>query len=269
MNNTDKKYELLTNDTIEVDGNLLYRIRALRDFGNVKKGDLGGYIQSESNLSHEGSCWVYNDAQVYGNARVCEDARVYDNAQVYGYAIITGYAHIYRYAKVYDYATIQGEAVVGDHARVLDNSSVFQEASVLGRATVNNRARVYGKAYVDNDAQIYGDAILRGTSKVLDISRVYEDAVIQGNAVLSNAVIGKYGYVSSNKDYKVSERRLDGYHVTLYNTREPEGVYMSHDDFINSVDLYKQVLIDTCCTPDRVEYMNERLTYIDNLKETM
>jgi hypothetical protein len=28
----------------------LYRIEALKDFGDVKKGDLGGYVQSEDNL---------------------------------------------------------------------------------------------------------------------------------------------------------------------------------------------------------------------------
>ncbi|WP_375616758.1 hypothetical protein [Bartonella sp. AP58NXGY] len=37
-----KKYEL-TDEKIEFDGYLtLYRIRALKDFGDVKAGDLGG-----------------------------------------------------------------------------------------------------------------------------------------------------------------------------------------------------------------------------------
>ncbi|WP_409361877.1 hypothetical protein ACRPOS_002770 [Bartonella heixiaziensis] len=31
----------------------LQRIRALRDLGNAKKGDLGGFIEHEGNLSHE------------------------------------------------------------------------------------------------------------------------------------------------------------------------------------------------------------------------
>ncbi|WP_330168907.1 MULTISPECIES: hypothetical protein [Bartonella] len=30
----------------------LKRIRALRDFGSVKKGDVGGFIEHESDLSH-------------------------------------------------------------------------------------------------------------------------------------------------------------------------------------------------------------------------
>ncbi len=35
----EKKYRLLENDTKKVDGRTLYRIEALRDFANVKKGD--------------------------------------------------------------------------------------------------------------------------------------------------------------------------------------------------------------------------------------
>ncbi|GAA5111987.1 hypothetical protein [Bartonella jaculi] len=62
-----KKYEL-TDETIEIRGKTLHRIRALRDFSDVEKGDLGGYIEREGNLSHEDSCWVYYNAKVYGNA---------------------------------------------------------------------------------------------------------------------------------------------------------------------------------------------------------
>lgn len=69
-----KKYELLKDDTKEISGHTLYRIKALRDFGNVEKGDLGGYIESESNLSHFENAWVYDNAEVFGNARVYGDA---------------------------------------------------------------------------------------------------------------------------------------------------------------------------------------------------
>ena len=58
----DKKYEILLEDKIEYKRKTLYKIRALRDFSNVKAGDIGGYIESEKNLSHHGSCWVYDNA---------------------------------------------------------------------------------------------------------------------------------------------------------------------------------------------------------------
>ena len=79
------KYKL-TDDTVTLkNGKVLHRIEALRDFVEVKAGDLGGYIQSEDNLSHEGDCWVDDDARVYGNAWVYGDAAVYGNAWVCGY----------------------------------------------------------------------------------------------------------------------------------------------------------------------------------------
>ena len=77
-----KKYELLKDDTKEVSGHTLYRIKALRDFGNVEKGDLGGYIESKNNLSHYDNAWVYGDAMVFGDARVYGNARVSDNAVI-------------------------------------------------------------------------------------------------------------------------------------------------------------------------------------------
>ena len=89
-----KKYEMLQDQTIEWCGRTLYRIRALRDFGNVRAGDVGGYIECERNLSQDGNAWVYDDARVCGDAWVSDNARVYgnalvcDNARVYGDALV-------------------------------------------------------------------------------------------------------------------------------------------------------------------------------------
>lgn len=82
-----KKYEF-TDETIEVDGHTLHRIRAVRCFSDVKAGDLGGWIEKEHNLSHEDHAWVYGEGKVYGDARVIDDARVLSCAKVYGNASI-------------------------------------------------------------------------------------------------------------------------------------------------------------------------------------
>ena len=65
----EKKYKL-TEETIEFLGRTLHRIEALRDFTTsdgaiVHKGEKGGWVESENNLSHDGNAWVYGDAQVY------------------------------------------------------------------------------------------------------------------------------------------------------------------------------------------------------------
>ena len=90
----NKKYELLTDDAIELFGRTLYRIRAKIDFGNVKKGQLGGYIEKEENLSHDGNAWVSDNALVSDNAKVSDDAWVSGNAWVPGNTEVSGNAKV-------------------------------------------------------------------------------------------------------------------------------------------------------------------------------
>ena len=79
MENT--KY-ILTDKNIEVFGIKLFQIKSLKAFGNVTKGELGGYIEKEENLDVSGNAWVYDDAWVSGNARVYGDAWVYDELKL-------------------------------------------------------------------------------------------------------------------------------------------------------------------------------------------
>lgn len=75
MEQLGNKYEF-TEETIKVSGKVLHRIKAVRDFEFIKAGELGGYIEKEENLSHEGICWIYDNAEVYGYAKVCGDAEI-------------------------------------------------------------------------------------------------------------------------------------------------------------------------------------------------
>ena len=115
----NEKYELLKDPIIN-----LYRIRALKDFSDIKAGTLGGYVENEDNLSHDGNAWIYGnakvcgDAKVYGNSRVYDDAKIYGNACAYGNAWVYGNACVYGDTCVYDYACVYGNACVGSNARV-------------------------------------------------------------------------------------------------------------------------------------------------------
>jgi hypothetical protein len=88
-----KKFEM-TDETMEYRCRILHRIKALRDFSDVKKGDLGGWIQKEENLSQKGNCWVYGNAVVSGRSSVWGNAMVYGNAWVYGNAKVYGNAAV-------------------------------------------------------------------------------------------------------------------------------------------------------------------------------
>ena len=53
----ERKYKL-TDECMQYEGHKLYRIQSLRSFSNVKEGELGGYIESEDNLSHNDDDFV-------------------------------------------------------------------------------------------------------------------------------------------------------------------------------------------------------------------
>ena len=74
-----KKYEF-TEETTKMRETILHRIIAVRDFDDVKKGDLGGFIESERNLSHKGNAWVYDNAMAYDNAQIDDNAKIFNNA---------------------------------------------------------------------------------------------------------------------------------------------------------------------------------------------
>ena len=59
-----KKYEL-TDETLKIGGRTLHRIRALRDFADVKAGNIGGWIEFKDNLSHDDNAWVYGRHALY------------------------------------------------------------------------------------------------------------------------------------------------------------------------------------------------------------
>ena len=143
MKNMEKKYELIPSDK---EG--LYRIKALKDFGNVKKGDIGGYVESKNNLSQLDDCWIYDNAIVFGNAQVCYKAKVCDNAIVYGNARVRNNAQVCDNAQIYGYA------------KVCDNAQIYDNAVVVGNAKVCDNAEVSGNARIWGNAEVSGDAII-------------------------------------------------------------------------------------------------------------
>ena len=95
------KYKLLTDETKVHEGVTLYRIQSLSNFSDVKSGDKGGWIEKESNLSQDGTAWIYDNAKVYDNAIVYRDAKVYDNAIVYRDAKVYGNLEVSRNTEIY------------------------------------------------------------------------------------------------------------------------------------------------------------------------
>ena len=194
----NEKYELLKDDTVNIVNTsfTLYRIRALRDFCDVKAGDLGGYIQSEKNLSHEGNCWVYDKAKVWDHAHVRQNALVYGHAKIMGYASVWDNAHVGGYAYIKDHAYINGSAVIKGSALISDYAKVMESAYIYGDNT-----RIIGNAVIEGSAAISNAIItdqvhILGSAKIVPTHNIY----ISGRTtLLGNAMI------TSKEDYSVIE----------------------------------------------------------------
>ena len=147
-----KKYKL----TDEVNERGLHRIIALRDIPrhNVKKGDLGGFIESEENLSQDGDAWIEDDTEVFNNARVSENALIYGDANVFGYAQVYGDACVGDSACIYGDVRVSGDAWVFDNAHIYDTALVCENAHIYGNAQIYGNVCIYGNACISGDAKV-------------------------------------------------------------------------------------------------------------------
>lgn len=138
------KYELTETKQLP-SGEEVRRIRSLRSFGDVKEGELGGWVETTENLSHSGVCWVYDQATVHGNSRIDGNAKVRDFAEVYGNSTVSGNAEVFGCAKVYGNARVQDCAKVYGYAEVSENAKLTEEARAFGRCEVRGDVELSGK----------------------------------------------------------------------------------------------------------------------------
>lgn len=127
----DKKYELVLETLTHLYGRPMYRIRALKDFSDVKKGQFGGYVESEENLSQEDNCWIYD------NSIVGLGGRVINNAIVKGSSSVINGSEISDDAIIEKNSTIDECSIVCDQSRVI-KSIVVGSSVVMYNSTLND-----------------------------------------------------------------------------------------------------------------------------------
>ena len=151
-----KKYELLKDDTIQLANKTLYRIKAIKNFGGIKAGTLGGYIQSEDNLSHDGNAWVRDNAVVCDKAIVRDSAVICCDAEIRDNAVIRDNAWICNNARICDNAIIRDSAWICNNARIRDNAIIRDSAMIRGNAEICDNAIIRDSAMIRGNARICG-----------------------------------------------------------------------------------------------------------------
>lgn len=174
------KYEILPNDSLTFGNITVYRIRALKDFtsfypvgeeaivlpmalkrlpATITEGTLGGYVESEENLSQEGGCWIWDNTQynpyyynmAFGSSRISGDAILFNQSQLFGKAEIT------------DNATIIKSQIGGD-AKFDKNSIAYgaknegtlivtDNGTIASSVSSNSYVKILAKGFLELDIQ--------------------------------------------------------------------------------------------------------------------
>ena len=146
----------------------LHRIQALKTINErVGAGELGGFVQSEKNLSQEGACWIYDDAIGCGEALVKQDTELHDGAVAAGFSIITGDACMYGRAWAKGNCWIQSGEVKDD--AVAAGEAVIKKDG-KGSPLIAGNSRIYGTVcgrYLIRDTIFPGETYQNPTEDIL------------------------------------------------------------------------------------------------------
>ena len=138
----------------------LHRIRALRDIcGEIRAGDIGGFVESESNLSAEpGDCaWILDDAIAAGNAYVDRDACLRGDAIACGSAYVSKGSVMSGHSRAEDNAYLRGASMTGK-ALASGNAQIIHDPHTMGTPILSGNCKVYGT--VQGDIRITGSAVI-------------------------------------------------------------------------------------------------------------
>ena len=144
----------------------LHRIRALRDIGNdVKAGDLGGFVESDENLSYEkdDEAWIYDDAIACDRSRVEKYAQMKENAVARNDACVS------------KASVMKGESRAEDSAYI-SGAYLFEKARVRGKAMVLAHPKTALSPTITGNANVSGTVI--GAVHIKDYALVFRWEVI-------------------------------------------------------------------------------------------
>lgn len=187
----DKKYEILKDNPIKYHpwyhNSIAYPIRALKDFADIKAGEIGGCIQKEENLSQTDDAWVYDGGWVFDDAVVREDSRIFTGGVIGGNAIVD---HSF-----IDYTQITGNAIV-------KSSYISGRGIIFGNSKVSN-------VQIAEQIIICNDALITNTEDYVYFKGVLQDRVSPTNTTFFKLSDGNIGCTlngvcldSQNEEYK-------------------------------------------------------------------
>ena len=206
------KYELIETSSLG-----RYRIKALRDFGDVKKGDLGGTVSGNRNLSHHGESWIYPNAMaldesyvkdngtlkdnviIRGNAEISGDGVLEDNVFAADNVHVSGNAVVSGSIKLIEFCTIDGNAKVNGSGWIMGHAVVTEDGYVNTHGVITDSVLINGKATVKTDLTIGGNVKLGGNCKIDNDVSISGDWEIGDYVVVINCTLTGTGRLSGTQ----------------------------------------------------------------------
>ena len=187
----NNKYEF-TGETRTVEINeityVVKRIKALESLdpygldGDVNVGDLGGWIESEENLSQDGMCWVDEEAVIVGKAVVKDNAYVCGRSTIKGEAIIC------------DNSTVDDDSIIAGNSVISGNSLIHENAQVLGNVVIKDNVEVKGWSIVHCEYSKpkgiceNAEKMDEGLRQLIALLSKGTESVISGNIVIDSSI---------------------------------------------------------------------------------
>lgn len=223
----DQKYRL-TDETITHEGVTLHRIQAVQDipfdydihYNPIVKGTLGGFVESESNLSNiaEDQSWIYDGAIVKGDSKVTNQSLIHDGSVIEDSIADDGAyivdSHVVN-SEVRNYGAMMGAKIYDSE---IDNSTLYTNESALMLKSKGEP----GPTVRD--------------SKVIDGSRINNSCVVENSLInFSKIGLGSKVVDSEIEYYGVPEKsNLKGARYYRNEIIE-EGVSVDHEKEVNLV----------------------------------
>lgn len=159
---------------MKYEGRKLYRIKALKNFYDVKKGDLGGWVSGENNLSQEGDCWIYNEAKCMDSSKIYDDGRMYDNSKMYGNSTMYENTIIYGNSAMYDHSIMRGYSIMYGNSRMFghstmrDYSKMYENSVMRGVSMMIGHSMMCGYSVLKRDEKLSGELASK-VDKFIDV----------------------------------------------------------------------------------------------------
>lgn len=170
---------------------------SLHNGNKILKGTLGGWVESEKNLSQEGTCWINDEAMVFNNAKIIDSAIMSDFSVAKDNAVVAGYSNMTGNSIICNSARIGAKMICCGEAH--DNSIICDNAIVLGR--VEGFAKVCNNAIIDRNSIIKDNACVGTSIQIKGSSIVGKNSLLKGND--SSNIVIKDSYIMCGSNLNV------------------------------------------------------------------